>query len=235
MQTLTNAITGLAHTIVQLREERAEATAQRGKETQERDIAVALELDNTRAARGAAARSYHAAASASVAKLATDVDSFISLQRRNRLDHTAAQRRQLASFMSDLTATVGTMRDGFRADLGSLRVALKASADGTHRQLDAQRSDRHGADEAWHSTKPAPSKKPTVEPTQRAEPQRPAEPVVAAEPVVKAAEPAPTVTTHQPQAAPQQVSPQQVSRPSSNQQRGHGGSFNATGGGKSSS
>jgi hypothetical protein len=229
MQTLTNAMTGLAHSIVQLRQDRAEATTRRGKEAQDRDIAVALQLDNTRTARGVAARSYHAAASASVAQLSTDVDSFLALQRRHRLDHTATQRRQLASFMSDLTASVGTMRDGFRADLGSLRVALKASSDGTHRQLDAHRRDRHGADEAWHSTKPAPSAKPTVERTQRAEPQRPVETVVAAELPVKAAEPAPTVTTHQAQAV-----PQQVSRPSSNQQRGHGGSFNATGGGKSS-
>jgi hypothetical protein len=127
MQTLTNAISDLAHSIVQLRQDRAAAATLRGKEAH---------------------------------KLATDVDSLLALQQRHRLDHTAAQRRQLASFMSELTASVSSMRDGFRADLGSLRVALKASADGMHRQLDAQRRDRRDADEAWHSTKPARNRMP---------------------------------------------------------------------------
>jgi hypothetical protein len=124
MQTLTNAMSDLADSIVQLRQDRTAARTLRGKEAD---------------------------------KLATDVDGFIALQQRHRLDHTAAQRRQLASFMSDLTARVSATRDGFRADLGSLRVALKASADGMHRALDSHRRDRHGAAEAWHATRPAPS------------------------------------------------------------------------------
>ena len=136
MQTLTNAMSDLAHSIVQLRQDRAAAATLRGKE---------------------------------VPKLATDVDGFLALQQRQRLDHTAAQRRQLASFMSELTASVSSMRDRFRAELGSLRGALEASADGMHRQLDLHRRDRHGADEAWHSTKPAPASKPTADRTQRAE------------------------------------------------------------------
>jgi hypothetical protein len=229
MQTLTNAMSGLAHSIVQLRQDRAEATTLRGKEAHQRDVAVALELNNIKMARGAAARSYHAAASASVAQLSKDVDNFIALQRRHRLDHTAAQRRQLAGFMSDLTASVGTMRDGFRADLGSLRVALKASADGTHRQLDGHKRDRQGAQEAWHASKPAPSNKPVADRIHRVQPSPPVEAAAPAEPTMKAAEPAPTVATQQPQAG-----QQPMSRPSSNQQRGHGGSFNPTGGGKSS-
>jgi len=128
MQTLTNAMSDLAHSIVQLRQDRAAATTLRGKE---------------------------------VPKLAIDVDGFLAVQQRQRLDQTAAQRRQLASFMSELTASVSSMRDRFRAELGSLRGALEASADGMHRQLDLHRRDRHGADEAWHSTKPTPSRKPT--------------------------------------------------------------------------
>jgi hypothetical protein len=113
------------------------------------------------------------------------VRSELHAHRTSRQELSERQRRQLATFMTDLTANVGSMRDRLRVGLETMRVAQRGelsafvthlSADvGTvlkgfrqeirttdtviHQQLDAYRRDRQGASDAWHGRK-APAKSP---------------------------------------------------------------------------
>jgi len=185
MPNMTDATSGLAHSIAVHRRDRAEAATLRRKATNNRSTTVASQLRDAGASRAAAAGDYRIAAAATNAQRARIVETLLALYRRarlakhgHRLKLAGAQRRQLAAFMTDLTAGVGALRDGFRADQGRACAALKATADAVHRQLDEAARDRHGAGEAWRGREPTPPARPAARAADRplrTESSRPAE------------------------------------------------------------
>lgn len=203
MPSMTDAMGELAHSIVLLRRDRAETTALRRKATHDRSKSVVAQLRDAKTSRTAAAREYRAMASATNAKRARTVGTLLSAhgrarqaRQRHRLDLATAQRRQLAAFMTDLTDSVGTLREGFRTGLDAQRAALKTAAKAVHQQLAETRRDRHGAGEAWHGRKPAAhSTAHAAERQHRPETHRPAETAGAGiGPAEKGTEPATRMT-----------------------------------------
>ena len=134
MPHMTDDMNALAHSIAQHRRARAEATVLRGLEVNDRSVKVETELQAFKTTRIAAARDYRAGALATRSR------------RGARRCHAArggpaqpagtpspparpcvgAAHRQLAAFMSELTSTVGTMRDGFQAELKSSASAQRS-------------------------------------------------------------------------------------------------------------
>jgi hypothetical protein len=183
-------MTRLAHTIAHLHEERAAANAARRDEAHDRLVAVQTQLDDTRKARNETFRAYQAASLATRLQRAQDAEALLGLhsrslqaRHRHRLDLAAAQRRHLAEFMTDLTATVSSLRADFVADLEGQRAALRSAAQGIHAQLDAARRDREGGGAALRGV----HHPETALPEPSAMPAAPA----AAAPQPKAPEPAP--------------------------------------------
>jgi hypothetical protein len=130
MPNMTDATSGLAHSIAVHRRDRAEAATLRRKATNNRSTTVASQLRDAGASRAAAAGDYRIAAAATNAQRARIVETLLALYRRarlakhgHRLKLAGAQRRQLAAFMTDLTAGVGALRDGFRTELNNQRGA----------------------------------------------------------------------------------------------------------------
>jgi hypothetical protein len=179
---MTDAMSALAHAIAQHRRDRATATKLRGEETADRSRAVASQLREARAAFTRHARDYRATAEAANEQRHMTVGALLAANRHRRmtrhgqrLEMATAQHRQLATFMSDLTADVGTMRDKFRAhlardrraqssalasfaanlatDVGAMRAGMRARhramSQDLHQLLRNATRDRHGATEAW--------------------------------------------------------------------------------------
>lgn len=119
-------------------------------------------------------------------ELSVLVGSELHAHKASRREFSERQRRQLATFMTDLTANVGSMRDRLRVSLESMRVAQRSELTGfvthltadvgtmlkgfrqeirttdkvIHQQLDAYRRDRQGASDAWQGR--TPSSKPSA-------------------------------------------------------------------------
>ena len=193
MSTMTESISQLAHTIAQHRKDRAIAATRRAEEVVVRSKVVASQLSDAQSARAFQAREYRAAAAATKSDRSKEISAFLAANRHNRmtqhrhrLGEAAAQRRQLATFMSNLTDNVGAMRDGFRADLerdakaqgselaafvanlssdvGTMRTGMRAQLDAMSRSLHADLAeatrDRHAATDSWRGVKaksPAPA------------------------------------------------------------------------------
>ncbi len=162
MPSLTEAMTSLANSIMQQRHERATDAAARRAATHDRVVAVMAQLGDTHAARAAAFRDYQAAATAEKTQRTRDTDAMLAQNRRGRMarqrhrqEMAAAQQRQLAAFMTGLTADVDAMRAGFVADLEGQRAALRVLARGVEQKLDAARRDREGAGEVFRGRRPA--------------------------------------------------------------------------------
>src|SRR5579863_5554537 len=125
MPSMTYAMGRLAHAIAQGHRDRAELTTTRHK-------AVFAQLRDDRRSREAAARNYRVVAKATKAQRSKDTASQLALyrrsrlsRRRHRLELAAAQRSQLAAFMTGLTANVDALRVGFRAELDNARRAQR--------------------------------------------------------------------------------------------------------------
>ncbi len=189
MPNMTAEISQLAHTIAQLRKDRAIATTRRAEEVVVRSKVVASQLSDAQSARATQAREYQTAAASTNSRRSKEISSFLAANRHNRmtqhrhrLGEAAAQRRQLATFMSDLTDNVGAMRDGFRADLerdaksqgselaafvtnlstdvGTMRAGfrsqLNAMSLSLHGDLAEATRDRHAATDIWRGVKAKP-------------------------------------------------------------------------------
>lgn len=133
MPSMTEAMSNLTHTIVLQRRNRGEAAALRHKVTKDRSIVVASLLHDARTSHAAATRDYRATALAIKTKRPKDVAALLAVYRRallarhrHRLELAAVQHRQLAAFMTGLTASVGSLRSRFRTDLERQRSAQRS-------------------------------------------------------------------------------------------------------------
>lgn len=156
MASMTHDLSRLADAIDASRKARIEAAPGRRKVVNERHAAVNTLLKNLRTARLRASHAQHSAAVAACKRRSAEVHTLLTRDRRDREAWRRHYMAEAATFMRDLTASVATLRDTFRASERSRATHWRKQVAKLRERLEDYGDDRKAAMAAWRG---APTKK----------------------------------------------------------------------------